>query len=340
MNRKKTVAPINAGGPAPRPPSKRRSPPASKPSSASGGPACEDVHAAEVLAQGLQNLLATFDRVRQELSHRYAEEAVHQLRVTARRLLTLSRLLMRTGFPTPAPGLLRTVKRVRCVLGPGRDVDVLFQRVLVKAGAREEQGPPEPSPKLVRSLEIHRKHLHAEARESVVHLIDDSFAIEASGWCAAVSAHVAAMKLIPAAPDGQSIGRHAAKEIERTCKRAARRMASLHRNGHRGLHDSRIAVKELRYCVEALRDLMPAHAVDPWCFAMAHLQSELGHAHDAEAAWGIVAKTAARRGDADFLRKFRRWKRRVLVERSHAAWTAWRAIKRLDLPWPVLANPK
>ena len=217
-----------------------------------------------------------------------AGDAVHQIRVSMRRLRSLLGIL-RPLSPSPELESLRAeAKRIADAFGEARDWDVFrdtmragpmagltgvsgFADLVVIAGRRVTAGRAHAMTALA-SPEIARFALAMR------------FFIASRGWRNAVSQNeVSAL--------GRPAAEFAARALDRLDKKVRKRGRGFADLAPEPRHQLRIALKQLRYGCEFFGPLFEAGGqVKPFARAAARLQDALGAANDAEVAQRLVAE--------------------------------------------------
>jgi inorganic triphosphatase YgiF len=183
-------------------------------------------------------------------------EAIHQMRVALRRLAT--------------------------ALGPARDCDAL--RELVETGPHEHFGETQDFSTLLDAIEARRSEAYAEARalladsRPTIFLMKLSAYVARRGWREALSGENLGILSEP-------VDIFAAQALERLYRRVLKRGKNLASLPDDARHQTRIALKNLRYGAEFFAPCF-ADARDPASFvkAAAQLQGLLGAHNDAASA--------------------------------------------------------
>ncbi|MFN3512629.1 MAG: CHAD domain-containing protein [Phenylobacterium sp.] len=199
-------------------------------------------------------------------------DAIHQLRVAARRL--------RSALSTFKPLLARDEMRGRLrdelkwlagALDEARDLDVL---VGVDGGEASELG---------RAAEPARRRAYAKAAAAAASgrfrelLLEATAWVETGDWRSTNAAEKPARAF-------------AAKALDRRLKALSKRGRRLARQDDAGRHEARIAAKKLRYAAEAFAPLFGAEASAAYVKRLKRLQEALGAANDAAVAREVVQR--------------------------------------------------
>ena len=235
-------------------------------------------------------------------------EGVHDMRVATRRLRSISRDFARYVPKVPLKKFRRAVKRLADALGEVRDEDVAL--AAVEESAR--QAPPElragfervAAPKRARrkrarvqlfgALEAETFAAFGEELSAFLNQRSARQAERRAGQSRSEDSQSQAETVEPAADDADAGGRdeeqadvsaltfrEAGREVvERHVRQLVKQSASLFRpHDSEGLHDLRIAAKELRYSLELFSGCWGGR-LKPLAKEIARLQSSLGHVHD------------------------------------------------------------
>jgi len=215
-------------------------------------------------------------------------EAVHQMRVGARRL----RSVMTTFKSVVAGQDLEEIKDgmrwLMGALGPARDADVFASEILEPV-----RGAIPSDPRLVRLcalFEDARTTAKEAARAAVAesrfsHLLQRIDAwITAGDWLAAPSQSVREGK----------IGRFARERLDRRWRAVSRGIDRFDRLTDSERHRLRIQIKKLRYATEFMGSLFRSGAVKPFRDAVARAQDDLGALNDVTVANRILKETVFR----------------------------------------------
>jgi len=203
-------------------------------------------------------------------------EGVHRMRVATRRMRAALRLF---EHALPARSLAvqrRHLARMATTLGAVRDLDVMLlelPRVADKlpSGLGAELGP----------LRDVLASLDARARARLVRWLGSPARLRAEERFEAFLVPAPTpLRGIASRPVGEIAPQLVAAAAERVFKRGAKLTKGA---PVRDLHRLRLALKHLRYTIEALDDVLE-HKLDPLCARMVHLQDVLGRVNDASVA--------------------------------------------------------
>ncbi len=244
------------------------------------------------LASLLDERAKVFDRVRRGMErHGLAVKRVHKLRVASRRMRNALRLAQLWGGRGKFRKLSRALGRFAAGFGALRDLDVqmaFLDRVAARA-----------APDLAPAFRRLRRHF-LKQRRRLAEALDGE---PARGRRLAARIRKLAGALEKAGAEGGGPGPErladSALELQAACQQAAD--AALANPEDAALHGWRVAVKKLRYRLEALSS-MPGQAVPDGVTIgqLTELQDALGEAHDA-----AVFREAFRTAAAELRRRAR-----------------------------------
>ncbi len=219
-------------------------------------------------------------------------EGIHQMRVAVRRLRAI---LSAFGTMLPADQRRRASEELRWLadsLGPARNLDV-FETALL-APAQQALAEPGIIAALTEAAECHRKAAYAKGARAVrsrrytALLLRQLRWFESCGW-----------RYGAASPDlQQPIGALAIRILDRRRRVAKRRSKGFAGQSAQQRHRLRIALKKLRYAIEALAGLYDADEVRRFTTRLKRLQDDLGDANDVRVGHDIVAELAKPKGGA------------------------------------------
>ena len=175
-------------------------------------------------------------------------EAVHQLRVGARRLRSLIWIFKPITGDTQAARINRAWKHLASRLGPAREIDVCLDGAFALFDWRADAEARDAVERRLRSV---RKRAYARAHRAVE---DDRFSalvFETLSW-------IESGRLSAPARD-EPITDFTAASLDRARRRVARRTKKFGRLEPQARHAARIAAKTLRYAAEAFGPLFDAH---------------------------------------------------------------------------------
>jgi len=203
------------------------------------------------------------------------DEAIHDLRVAIRRLRTLLRLARPAYGRFHADAVRLAYTAVFKATGELRDEEVLDETL-------DAVAVPEPSFVAWRALRTARERRLRRAAIARVR----------GGELAKARQLLRALVTLPALPKrDKNLGKFAKKCVERA-RRNVDRLRDVPTEDVVGLHDLRIAYKELRYAAELLAPALPidlAALAEP----AARFQKRLGEIHDADVAIATVSRARA-----------------------------------------------
>lgn len=228
-------------------------------------------HVTRKLLELDQALLATIPRVTEHVSKEHDDEAIHDLRVAIRRLRTLLKLSRRLFGRWHTDCVRRAFADVMRATGDLRDEEVLEETL--------EGASTSP---LFLSWLASRKQREAALRRAVTSRIT-------RGDLDRARLMLKALLVFPIDPGRDvELAKFARRTVERARSRveARRDVAS---DDVVGLHELRIAYKELRYSIELLSDALPIDAralLEPATV----FQKRLGEIHDADVAIDVIGR--------------------------------------------------
>jgi triphosphatase len=278
-----------------------------------GGPLARDFLEQALIAtvQGFEQSLAAFRQ-------RPDSEAVHELRIAARKLRGTVALIRRLARNDHLTQLSEQAKTAAKALASARETDVLrqsFQRVLAKdMGAK---GADDFATVLAGRQEASRRQAVAAVAETgSIHLAYMTRRL--NGASRQQLRALDNMNRRDVKAPAQEV---AARLLDELAQRVAKRSQRLSKMGDRKRHKLRIAVKNLRYGTELFSTLFEQ---DPrltrYLSRLSKLQEELGTCNDAAAAKGQVADILhgqshpVRRAAEDFLSAMKARKKKSIAK--------------------------
>lgn len=211
-------------------------------------------------------------------------DAVHQLRVGARRLRSTLKAFAPVVAPDPAdetaPRLAEELRWLAGAAGTAREIDVFLAEMVSPAGEQTPQ--PTGFDALEGALKSARGAAYAKLAAAVgssrfrALLIDAEAFVESGSWLAG-SVHAGR----PATEFGAEVLRRRRKKL----LKAARDLAHADDEAR---HATRIQGKKLRYTFEAFRPLYDVKAGDRFMDVLKDLQTALGELNDIAVAQGLV----------------------------------------------------
>jgi len=287
----------------------------------------------ESIAIILRNCLSQFLGNLPALESGDAVEAVHQMRVSMRRLRSALGLFNRV-FPCNDFDALRAeAQRIAAVLGAARDWDVFVD--MVRAGPLSRFGDEPGFDKLLRAAQAKAE----EGRAAVLQLANAKaatrFALSLErlasgrGWRSAMADD----RLLGLA---QLVAAFAARSLDQLDHKLRKRGRHFRSLSPEALHALRIAMKHIRYATEFFGHLFhPARAAERYADRAAALQDMLGELNDAKIAlrlikeldFGTNAAFAFAAGAAAG------WCARASLGDKAALRKAWRSLLKADRYW-------
>ena len=306
-----------------RPPQAMRAPPPEIEPEAS-----LDAATAAMLRQCLTHFLGNWDALASE----NADDAVHQTRVSMRRLRSLLLLLGRSFPSGEIAGLRAEAKRIADAFGAARDWRVFAD--LVENGPAKHLSAP-ALPALIaearkRTAQGRIAALAAQADvETTRFVLALQLYIATRGWRNAL-AEADVQKL------GQPAAAFAARALEATFGKVRKRGRGFETLTAQARHELRIALKGLRYAVDFLGPLFrPASTVRDYAERASALQEMLGAANDAAVAAELLARIdTSRQPDLAFAAGLvLGWCGRASLADQDTLHRAWRKVKKSEPFW-------
>ncbi len=293
-----------------------------------------DAATAAWLRQCLTHFLGNWDA----LASDNADDAVHQTRVSMRRLRSLLLLLGRSFPSGELSGLRAQARRIADAFGAARDWRV-FADLVENGPAKQMHAPGLPA--LIG--EAHKRA--AQGRTAALVAQAD---VETTRFVLALQLFIATRgwRNALAEADVQELGRpavgFAARALEATFKRMRKRGRGFESLRAEARHELRIALKGLRYAVDFLGPLFrPASAVREYSERAAVLQEMLGAANDTAVAEELLAKIdTSRQPDLAFAAGLvLGWCGRASLADEDALKRAWRKLKKSGAFWQTSEAP-
>lgn len=207
------------------------------------------------------------------------DEAIHDLRVAIRRLRTLLKMSRKLFGRWQSDVVRRAFADVMRATGDLRDEEVLEETLEGKSANPAFGG-----------WVAARKPREKRLRNAVVARLE-------SGELDRARVLLKALLVFPVKPERDvDLARFARRTVERA-RREVERRRDVGIDDVQGLHDLRIAYKELRYSIELLADALPIDAramLEPATI----FQKRLGEIHDVDVALGVVRGARGLSGDA------------------------------------------
>jgi inorganic triphosphatase YgiF len=280
--------------------------------------------AAEAFQAGARNALGQICANAAVLREAPNPEAVHQLRVAARRL----RSALATFRPVVEDAAYRQMKSelrwLAKAFDHARNLDVFAEQVLHPAILMER--PPAGLPALVNSVAGAREAARASACETAASERFRALMIDAAGW-AETGAWLTGEAARAPARD------FAARTLDERLAKLAKRGRKLASGDDQDRHAARIEAKKLRYAAEGFAGLWSAKRADRFVGRIKRLQDELGALNDIATAEPMLSElhlspdAAYAAGELEGLR---------LAKKAKLVTAAARALRRVthaDLYW-------
>lgn len=242
-----------------------------------------DTTASEIARAELRRLLAAWRLHEPGARLGYDPEALHQLRVTARRIDAVLGLF-KQQLPAPLVRARRTAKRVLRALGTARDLDVQLAEL-----ARYCLALPEPERAAAVPLQARLESERARARIRMLRVLD---AEPTQRWLETLaSASTAAPRGAGAVADRAMLVMP--ERVRRRFRKLRKSVRRLRTSSHmEDFHRVRRRAKQLRYAIEPGAGMFGKPAEDA-LKALRRLQDELGAHQDAYMARNRLAALAA-----------------------------------------------
>jgi inorganic triphosphatase YgiF len=239
-----------------------------------------DATVGEAFQKNARNALATIAANAAVLREAPHAEAVHQLRVAARRLrsaLATFRPVVEDGRYELVKGELRWLAKA---FDNARNLDVFAGEVL---GPAQIMGaPPKGLGALVEAVEAARDSARKDACTTAASerfralMIDATAWVETGAWLAGEAAKEPARA-------------YAARTLARRLKKLLKRGRKLETRDDATRHEVRIEAKKLRYAAEGFASLYPEKKVDRFVGRLRGLQDNLGALNDIATAEPLIA---------------------------------------------------
>jgi CHAD domain-containing protein len=260
----------------------------------------------DIRALMLESLHGRWRALRAELKRcrkRYSEEAVHDLRVATRRLISTLELVDRIHPEGNLRKARRTLKKQLDLFGPLRDVQVQLLTI-------EKMLPSFPElQEFFRVLEKRERRLKQRLRLELKRLKTGKIR----------KGIVTAARQLATLPDTPAVQRkHRAEAIlaiETAFDRVVERKQAITPTDGASIHRMRVAFKKFRYMVEALGPLR-GHTTNKQLKAMNAFQGSMGEIQDAEVLLANVqdfARSRGTEGELAFARALEELSRRRLA---------------------------
>lgn len=200
--------------------------------------------------------------------------AVHQIRVSLRRLRAALRLFHSAAPTAELEELLIATRRLAQAMAAARDLDVFAQDILPGLNLS-----PSSRRLITKRLQLVRPRAEKLALQALAHRD-----------CAALLLDLGTCMIRPPDFDEKKLinltSRALAKQHKKTIKRG-RKIESL---SNEALHDLRIAVKKLRYALDFFHSLYTPDQIQPMARVLQKIQHQLGAINDAVTAKEILVQ--------------------------------------------------
>jgi inorganic triphosphatase YgiF len=198
-------------------------------------------------------------------------EFIHQIRVALRRLRSLLRIMAPALSQEFVAEWNARLRDEAAQLGSARDLDVLLETILAPAETTAE--PPPGLAQLRLKAEATRTGARARADATLAH---GSHGRSQLAFTAAL--HRLSSNTLDRSVDLATFAR---LQLKRLKKRVRRRLMELNEHpGQEGLHELRIALKQLRYGLEFFLPLCTRRPTQRLLRQLAEVQDDLGFLHD------------------------------------------------------------
>jgi inorganic triphosphatase YgiF len=206
-------------------------------------------------------------------------EAVHQLRVAARRLRSAITTFGPLLGDAEAERVKDELRWLAHACDAARNLDVLAERIAAAASRAKLQ--PKGLEALTTSVKDARAKASADAAEAMRSERFRSLMIDATAW-AETGAWLSGAER--AEVRDQKATAFAAAALDRRRRKLRKLSRDLHRASDEARHDARIEAKKLRYAAETFASLYPEKATNRFIARLKDLQEELGALNDAATA--------------------------------------------------------
>jgi inorganic triphosphatase YgiF len=235
---------------------------------------------AEAFQKNARNALAAIAANAAVLREAPQPEAVHQLRVAARRLRS-ALSTFRPVVEDPAYGAVKDELRwLAKSFDNARNLDVFATEVL--APAQMTPSPPAGLAALVAAVEAARQAARKDACETSASERFRSLMIDASAW-------VETGAWIAGEAGREPARAYAQRTLSRRLKKLLKRGRKLESSDDAARHKMRIGAKKLRYAAEGFASLYPDKKVDSFVGRVKDLQDSLGALNDVATAEPLIA---------------------------------------------------
>ncbi|MGE7469868.1 CHAD domain-containing protein [Bosea sp. NPDC003192] len=288
-----------------------------------------DAAIAAILGNTYKQLLGNLAPV----ATRSGPEAVHQMRVSLRRLRSaLTVLKSEIASPALVP-IGQEAKRLGHALGPARNWDVFITQTVPDI---EDEGLEDAGLKVLRkAAEPHRESSYAAVQERLADpqtsrfLLSFGALIERRGWRNGVASETMA---VLAEPADDFAGRILARTHRKALKRG-RHFGSL---APEARHQLRLALKKLRYTAEFFLPLHDGAAARRYLGRLSRLQEALGLANDAATTRHLIADLRGGKGGPELhfaAGAVHGWQSRQTIEAGRKLKRRWRKFEAATPFW-------
>ncbi len=250
------------------------------------------------------------------------EEALHQLRVSVRRLRSAVATFKPIVEDDFAPAIRAELRWLLKACDEARDLDVF---------AHDNAGLGEAGATLAAVVEAARAGAHAKAQAAVASKRFRDLVLEATAW-------VETGAWLSGKHEKRRRGsarEFAAKALARRWKRIVARAADLEALGDVGRHHLRIDAKKLRYALEAFAPLFHKARTERFLKRLKTLQDELGALNDAAVAHRLVARLKPDGAGREAARSLLAARDDRRARTLKAAAKAMRHLATAPLPWVI-----
>lgn len=280
-----------------------------------------DAAIAAILGNGYRHLMANLGPAMQAGS----PEAVHQMRVSLRRLRTAFTLLRRELGPPALEPIAADAKHLAHVLGPARNWDVFITETLPDIAAEGLDGvdlSPLSEAAVPQQAESYVAVHAALASRSVNRfLLGFGAVLERRGWRNGIES--AALTVL-----AEPVGSFAGRVLARSHRKVLRRGRHFARLPPEARHELRLALKKLRYTAEFFLPLYAGQsAARKYLARLTRLQEALGVANDVATTYPLLGalRGSQLRPGVDFAAgAVLGWQRRHELEAAKALLKSWR----------------
>ncbi|MBI1686364.1 CYTH and CHAD domain-containing protein [Caulobacter hibisci] len=232
----------------------------------------------------------------EDLSDLPGPEAVHNLRVAARRLRALIKLFRPLTGKLSATPVADALKALADALGPARDLDVYIAGTWRPAAVADPQSV-EGLAALGKALIEAQQHAYGQARAVADAERFGPVALDVAAWL-----ETGDWLEDPERADARRTPARAfaAKQLKKLAKDVLEQGADLDALDAEARHHLRIRGKGLRYAIDALAPLFPDHPkrLERWSVATRALQDALGGLNDETLGASLARDAALADGDA------------------------------------------